>query len=140
MCIRDRCDVFGFENLSPTKKVAISGATVFQLPRHHRLHSRRFSIAKRQQRCARTRVLCRRLGAMMRGVWSIVKKTRIGGVTRAPRLCSCSWSCAKSHYRYLNGNFLLRLGWPFPAFNLRNGHFSSDSDFNEVGYRLFFLT
>lgn len=39
-----------------------------------RFHGRLFSPAKGKQRCDRTRVLCRRLWAMMQGVWSFVRK------------------------------------------------------------------
>ena len=50
---------------------------------NHWLHGRRLSLAEGQQRCARTRVLCRRLGAITQGAWSFVQKLKKGGVMRA---------------------------------------------------------
>ena len=94
----------------------------------HRLHGRRFSLAQGQQRCARSSLcaLPRRRGAMTQGVWSVVKKLKKNkrcDVRSSNTAVFCPKIC------YLSGNFLLRLGWPFLAFNLRNCDFVSDSVF-----------
>ena len=93
----------------------------------HRLHGRRLSLAQGQHRCARSNLyaLPRRLGAMMmQGVWTFVQKLK-NEVMRAVDVYCRSTFCPKKCY--LNGNFLIRLGQPFPPFDVRNCHLISDS-------------
>ena len=108
----------------------------------HRLHGRRFSLAQGQQRCARSNLcaLLRTLRGKTQGVWSsvqILKKWRCDeGCTRVAvryYVLQCDRAC-------LSGNFLLRLGQPFPVSNLRSCNFISDPGFKKVGDRLYFLT